>query len=33
MTYAIIAYALSILLWLVYLVALSRRLRGALNRR
>ena len=33
MTYAIIAYVLSILLWLVYLLALGRRVKRALDRR
>lgn len=33
MTYAIIAYALSLLLWLVYVFALGRRLRAARDRR
>jgi hypothetical protein len=33
MTYAIIAYVLSMLLWLVYLLALGRRLKSALDRR
>ena len=33
MTYAIIAYVLSALLWLVYLLTLGRRLKSALDRR
>ena len=33
MTYAIIAYVVSVLLWLLYLAALGRRVRGALDRR
>ena len=32
MTYAIIAYVVSILLWLVYVFALGRRLKSALDR-
>ena len=33
MTYAIVAYALSLLLWLLYLLALGRRLQAAHDRR
>ena len=33
MTYAIIAYVLSLLLWIIYLLALGRRLRAAHDRR
>jgi hypothetical protein len=33
MTYAIIAYVVSLLLWIVYLLALGRRLKSALERR
>jgi hypothetical protein len=33
MTYAIIAYALSLFLWIIYLLALGRRLRAAHDRR
>ena len=32
MTYAIIAYVLSILLWIVYLLSLGRRVKRALDR-
>jgi branched-subunit amino acid ABC-type transport system permease component len=32
MTYAIIAYVVTILLWLLYQTALGRRIRGALDR-
>ena len=33
MTYVIIAYVLSILLWIVYLLSLGRRVKHALDRR
>jgi hypothetical protein len=33
MTYAIIAYVLSILLWITYLLSLGRRVKRALDRR
>lgn len=33
MTYAIIAYVVSLLLWLVYVLALGRRLQSAQERR
>lgn len=33
MTYAIIAYIVSLLLWLIYVLALGRRLKNAQERR